>query len=587
MDPLRYKRPATQTSGQITETNLRNPQPVPKVLLTRPSRPLRSANNGGLPVRRRINNMDGFRAPGTRMAPIIQPAAAPNAIPAQQSPSLSRLASVAVAQHQATPQPITPVQQTAAAARIPMDMSLPGEDSPSRFQEILFNSKWRGARQWAFRGVALAMVLVITMGGLLFSTSYLKLHKVFKGGTETAEALKTNVNPDLLKGEGSGRVNILLLGRGGGAHQAPDLTDTLMIASIDPVNHTTTLVSLPRDLWVNVPDHGVMKLNAVWQTGVFNYLGKKSTGSTNPKAIAEGFKLVDQTVQDILGIEINYNTIVDFQAFKQAVDTVNGVTIDVPTDLVDPTMAWETANNPVLAKAGIQTFDGTHALIYSRSRETTSDFARAGRQRAMLVALKTKVVELGTLSNPIKISKLMSAFGNNVQTDLSLKNASRLFSIIKAVPDTSTNSIGLADGANKLVTTGNITGQSVVIPKSGLYKYEEIQQYMRTQLKDPYMIKENAKILILNGTLISGQATVKAAELTKYGYNVVGTGNTPTGGWTNTTLVDLSGGKKKYTRHYLEGRTGVSAINSLSDKTIATNGADFVIIIGSDEANPN
>src|SRR5665213_4335372 len=136
--------------------------------------------------------------------------------------------------------------------------------------------------------MAVALVLLITMGGLLFSQSYLKLHKVFKGGTATAAALKSNVNPDLLKGEGSGRVNVLLMGRGGGNHDGPDLTDTMMLASIDPVNHTTTLLSLPRDLWVNVPGKGDMKINAAWEAGEFGYLGKSTTGSTDPKAIAAG-----------------------------------------------------------------------------------------------------------------------------------------------------------------------------------------------------------------------------------------------------------------------------------------------------------
>jgi LCP family protein required for cell wall assembly len=422
------------------------------------------------------------------------------------------------------------------------------------------------------------------MGGLLFSQSYLKLHKVFKGGTETAAALSENVKPELLKGEGRGRVNVLLLGRGGGTHDAPDLTDTIMLASIDPVNHTTTLLSIPRDLWVNVPGHGVMKLNAAWETGEFQYSHGK-VGSTDPKAIAAGYNLLDQTLEDVLGIQIDYHMLVDFQAFKQAVDTVGGVNINVPTDLVDPTMAWENQNNPVLAKAGLQAFDGTHALIYVRSRETSSDFARSERQRSMLLALKGKVISLGTLSNPLKISSLINAFGNNVQTDLSLKNANRLYNISRGVSDANTLSISLADKENPLVTTGNINGQSVVLPKAGLYKYDAIQTFVRGQLKDPYILKENAKILILNGTSTPGMATAKANELKSYGYNVIGTANTPAPNWGNTTLVDLTH-HSKYTKNYLEQRLGRKALTKLADTTIPTNGADFVIIIGSDEATP-
>ncbi len=487
------------------------------------------------------------------------------------------------------------------AKRPPIDMDLPGQESLSKFELIKQRAKHRKLRRRASKGLAVALVLVITMGGLLFSQSYLKLHKVFRGGTETAAALKPNVDPELLKGEGRGRINVLLLGRGGGTHDAPDLTDTMMLASIDPVNHTSTLLSVPRDLWVNVPDHGVMKLNAAWETGVYKYLGKNTQNTTDPKAVQAGFDVVDQTVEEVLGVTIDYNMLVDFQAFKQAVDTVGGVTVNVPTDLVDPTMAWENAGNATLAKAGIQDFDGTNALIYVRSRETTSDFARAERQRSVLVALKGRVENLGTLSNPMKLSGLLNAFGNNIQTDLSIKNASRLFGIIKDVSDVNVNSISLAGSPDKpdtsassapsavnapqpYVSTGNINGQSIVLPKAGLFNYGAIQQFVRGQLKDPYILQEKAKIIVMNGTTQAGLATTKADELKSYGYNILRTGNTSNSGWSTTTLVDLTH-TKKYTKNYLEQRLGVKAADSLADTSIDTNGADFAIIIGSDETN--
>lgn len=480
--------------------------------------------------------------------------------------------------------PVEPVQAVSPATRLaqrsPLDMSLPGEESPSRLGALFANT--RSTRKLVFRTVAVLMVLVITLGGL---QGYMKFHKVFRGTAGTAAALKPNVDPNLLKGEGSGRVNILLLGRGGGTHEAPDLTDTMMLASIDPVNHTSTLISLPRDLWVNVPQQGVMKLNAVWETGEFNYLGKQAAGSTDPKAIQAGFNLADQAVEDILGIDIHYNMLVNFKAFQQAVDTVGGVTINVPNDLVDPTMAWENHHNPVIAKAGTQDFDGKQALLYARSRETTSDFARAQRQRALIVALKSKIISLGTLSNPAKIAGLVNSFGDNVQTDLSLSNAQRLYTITKGIDAAHTDSVGLdGGGKDSYVVTGNINGQSVVLPKAGLFKYEAIHQFVRLKLKDPFIIKEKAKILVLNGTLIPDVATSKANELKSYGYNVTGVGNTPSGDWTKTMLIDLSHGKKKYTKHYLEQRIGVSASTIMPDNTIQTNGADFVIILGSDEA---
>lgn len=477
------------------------------------------------------------------------------------------------------PQP--PVEQAKVLTGLgPLDMELPGEESKTLFERM----RSRKVRRWAFRGIAISLVLVITTGGLLVSQSYLKANKVFRGTAGTAAALKKEVTPDLLDGEGSGRVNVLLLGRGGGTHDAPDLTDTLMIASIDPVNKKTTLLSIPRDLWVTVPGQGVSKLNAAFEKGVYAAQGNTKTNSTDPEAIKAGFKLVDQTISEATGLTINYNAVVNFDAFKQAVDTVNGVTVTVPSDLIDPTMAWENSNDPVLAHAGTQTMTGVKALQYTRSRETSSDFARSERQRTVMLALKDKIVSLGTLSDPTKISGLISAFGNNVTTDLSIKNAARLYEISKGISDANTASIDLASGENALVTTGNVNGQSVVLPKAGLFKYDAIKTYLRTQLQDPYILKEQARVMVLNGSITPGLATSMSDNLKAYGYNVTGAANTPTGNYAQTTVIDLSKGKDKFTKHYLEQRFGVTVKTTMPDDTIATNNADFVIIIGSDQA---
>ena len=563
---------------------------MPRVLLSRPRQfvagtPAAQAAQTPAPAPRPAS----FVGNDMRPRP-TRPAAAPG-LPARPRTNLSALAvAAAVAQPEPAPAPVTPPSGL-PVSRLPIDMELPGAESHSYF-ELKHRVKWRGVRRVMARTAAVALVILITFGGLLFSQSYLKLHKVFKGGTATAAALKDNVDPNLLKGEGSGRVNILLMGRGGGNHDGPDLTDSMMLVSVDPVNHTSTLLSLPRDLWVNVTNAGVMKLNAVWESGEFQYLGKTAPGSTNPKAITAGFTMVDQTVSQILGINVDYNVLVDFQAFQQAVDSVGGVTVNVPTDLVDPTMAWENSGNSTLAKAGLDNFDGAQALRYVRSRETSSDFARADRQRAVLVALKNKIETVGTLSNPFKISGLLNSFGDNVQTDLSLSNAERLYSIVRNIGSSNISSIDLDGGtANAVgvgaqyVTGGTVSGQSVVLPKAGLFDYGDIQQFVREQLKDPYILKENARIFVLNGTTTPGLATSVANDLKTYGYNVTKVGNTPSTNWPNTTLVDLTHGKDKYTKHYLEDRFAVAADTSLSDTTIPTNGADFVIIIGNDEAS--
>ena len=123
--------------------------------------------------------------------------------------------------------------------------------------------KARPLRKWLLRGGLATLCLILIIGGALFIKGYLKLHKVFKGGSSAA-ALHTNVSPTLLKGEGDGRINILLLGRGGAGHDGPDLTDTLLLASVDPINKTAALASVPRDMWVTTSSNGSSKINAVF-----------------------------------------------------------------------------------------------------------------------------------------------------------------------------------------------------------------------------------------------------------------------------------------------------------------------------------
>lgn len=428
------------------------------------------------------------------------------------------------------------------------------------------------------------LILVIAVGGLLFGKGYLKLKKVFNGSS-TAAALQENVDPSKLKGEGDGRINVLLLGVGGVNHDGADLTDTIMIASVDPINNQAILFSIPRDLWVKMPNNYIsnyQKINAAYESGKYKYLGKQDSSNSNRRAIDAGFQATDSTIERVMGVPIHYNVLVNFQAFRQAIDTVGGVTINAPEQLYDPTMAWENGHSPILAKLGINNFDGVHALNYVRSRETSSDFARSQRQRAVMLALKDKVMNLGTLSNPVKLSNLLSAFGDNVQSDISLNDTTRMASIMKKIPNNQIQSVGLADPPNHFLTTGNINGLSTVQPRAGLEDYTAIQAFVRSKMKDGYITQENANVTVLNGTVTPGLATDKADELKSYGYNIGTVDNAPTTDYTATTIIDLSNGTKKYTLNYLKNRYHVQTVTKTLPAGIVQGKANIVIILGTD-----
>jgi LCP family protein required for cell wall assembly len=477
----------------------------------------------------------------------------------------------------------SPARNGLATADINLELPDDGK-APKHKKAGVRLSRGHIIRKWAKRTSIMALILVLVGGGLFFGKGYFTFKKVFQGGS-TAAALNSNVDPTLLKGEGDGRVNILMLGVGGAHHDGGDLTDTMMIASIDPINNQAVLLSLPRDLWTKMPNNYVgnyQKINAAYESGKYKYLGKQDITNTDHKAVLAGFEGVNSVVERVTGVPIHYNLLVDFQAFQQAVDTVGGVSIDAPEQLWDPTMAWENGWSPVLAKKGINNFNGHQALNYARSRETSSDFARGQRQRSILLALKDKTANLGTLTNPMKLSSLMSAFGNNVQSDISISDMTRMASIMKKVPSSQIQSVGLTDGTNSFVTTGNINGMSVVMPKAGLEDYSKIQEYIRSKLKDGYIAKENANITILNGSGTAGLATTKAEELKSYGYNVGKVDNAPTDDYEQTKIIDLSGGSKKYTLNYLKNRLNVDSVGTQLPAGIVANGANIVIILGSD-----
>jgi LCP family protein required for cell wall assembly len=340
-------------------------------------------------------------------------------------------------------------------------------------------------------------------------------------------------------------------------------------------------------MYVPVKGQGSMKINAVYATGKSAALNKSSKKDKAAKKQADeaGFKLLEQTVEKNFGIPVHYHTIIDFTGFKQAVDTVGGVKINVPKP-VKETMRIDGKNYRLDVKPGVQQMDGFKALAYTRSRYTSErgDFDRSERQRLVIIALKDKILSAGTYSNPRKISGLLDTLGDRVVTNFSVQDLSRLGEIGKEINGSKITSIGLADPPNNFITTTIIGGQSVVVPSAGKTDFQPIKGYLRNVLKDSFIRNENASVAVYNGTLSTGLAGSKADELKSYGYNVTAVTNAPTKDYTKTVIVDMRGGTKKYTKNYLEKRFSVSTVSAIPDPTILPGTADFVIILGSDQA---
>lgn len=210
-----------------------------------------------------------------------------------------------------------------------------------------------------------------------------------------------------LTGETSGRVNILLLGRAGESYPGRNLTDTIMLVSLDTKNKKVGLLSLPRDLYAPVLETGFStKLNSLYQYGI-------SRG--------EDERYIRSAVEHITGQDIHYFLSLDFDGFEKVVDALGGISVDVVKDFYDPRYPGKNYSYETFEiKKGWQVLDGKTALKYVRERhdDPKGDFGRAKRQQQVLQAIKDKAFSAGTLFNFFTVNNLMDALGESVRTDI-------------------------------------------------------------------------------------------------------------------------------------------------------------------------
>jgi len=217
-----------------------------------------------------------------------------------------------------------------------------------------------------------------------------------------------------------GRTNLLILGKGGEGHEAPDLTDTIIFASVNHKRKSLTLISLPRDIWI--PDLRA-KLNSVYYWG-------------NKRKEKGGIILAKATVEEILGQPVHYALVVDFSGFTKIIDVLGGIDVNVEKSFVDEKYPipgrekdvcdgdpeFRCRYETVRFEKGIQHMDGATALKFVRSRNAQgdegTDFARAKRQQKVLAAIKDKVLSHEILFSPKKLLELKKTVSESIESDL-------------------------------------------------------------------------------------------------------------------------------------------------------------------------
>jgi LCP family protein required for cell wall assembly len=307
---------------------------------------------------------------------------------------------------------------------------------------------------------------------------------------------------------------------------------------------------------------------------------------------------LQQIVQNDLGIPIDYYALINYAAFQDAVNAVDGITIDIQSP--DPRGIYDSYTHLKLPNGEV-TLNGQEALNLARARGDVpagditygipnSDYTRTMYQREMLVALAAKGKTLGVITNPVKISSLFSAIGNNVQTNLNLQDVLRLVQLTKGITPSTLGSYEYSaslTGATNPLLVGYLdpaSGQDALIPSAGIGNYGGLQQYYLQLTSNNPVVKEGASVVILNGSGVNGLAGKEQGVLKTKGVDEVSVADASSL-YTGTMIVDQSSGKDPSTKQLLSQLFPGTVVTSTAGSTEAYEAAnypnaDFVIILG-------
>ena len=376
-----------------------------------------------------------------------------------------------------------------------------------------------------------------------------------------------------------GRVNILLMGIGGGAHEGAYLTDTIILASIVPESGRVVLFSIPRDLLVPIDGYGWRKINNAHAFGEM-----KEGGS--------GAEFARRTVEQAFGVPIQYYLRVDFQGFADIIDILGGIPVTVEQSFTDykyPTL--DKKYQTVLFERGPQHMDGARALMYVRSRHSLdnnegSDFARSRRQQQVISAVKEKMFSTTLFFRPQKIAEIIEALKTNMATNMEVWQMLTLGNTLKKIDRDDIASVVLDDDVGGLLVSEVIDGAYVLRPRDGsfLALQEKVKNiFLEIPDDDTRTIGKDTTIVIRNGTTIDGLGSRTAALLKRYDFSVQSIENALERTYPKTMIFDLSEKKHIRKKNFLAKiLNGETIYDPYSPELDSAPNADFLIILGAD-----
>jgi LCP family protein required for cell wall assembly len=283
----------------------------------------------------------------------------------------------------------------------------------------------------------------------------------------------------------SDRTNLLVMGYGGGTHDGAYLTDSMLMISVLPQSHHTSLISIPRDLWIQYPPNSgnYTKINSIYELA--------SNNNADPQA---GGQAANQKVSSITGMQVNYWLTIDFTGFKKVIDSIGGIDVNVPDSFnacypksddasVDP--SWIT----VQFNQGMQHMDGNTAIEYARAREPMevcgqgtseniaelTDFGRSARQQIIIKAVLAKVKQISTWTH---LFAAMDALQQAIHTNMSFADLAA-FALKMDLNDPKAAHIGLS---NQNVLQDSQSGDGQYILTAANANWGAIPTYIQQNL---------------------------------------------------------------------------------------------------------
>jgi LCP family protein required for cell wall assembly len=361
--------------------------------------------------------------------------------------------------------------------------------------------------------------------------------------------------PGAIPWNGHDRIDVVAMGLTQRTTE-PARTDTLLVMDIDPATRHITMLSVPRDLWVNIPGYGEGKLAIAYEIG--------------------GPKLAAYTLERALGIPADYTLALTFRGFMRLVDAMGGVTVNVPQELNDPTYPCLVgyAYCPIDIKPGVQKMNGATALEFVRERHAFAqeDLARVKDQQAFSEAVKRTLISPATWP---RLPTILHTFQQNLITNLPFNDLPVLGAQF-VVPTTSVTHSYINVDNGMVKPDWSADGQSILVPTSSTV----LPDLVHRLFSDSTLAREHAPIALLNGTSTPGLAGDAQVTLQGLGFNVTATDNADRSDYGRTTVIVNTSvdGAADYTARRLQRLLNADLVRA----SLPTQSARIVVILGSD-----